>query len=44
LADLDANLFKVLPHFAKQGDTKGAIKGATLNRDSISNILIPSHP
>ena len=44
LADLDAYLFKILPEFAKQGDTKGAIKGATLNRDSISNILLPLPP
>jgi len=44
LAGLDAYLFKVLPQFARQGDTKGAIKGATLNRDSISNILIPLPP
>ena len=44
LADLDAYLFKVLPQFARQGDTKGAIKGATLNRESISNILFPLPP
>ncbi|NCC41530.1 MAG: restriction endonuclease [Gammaproteobacteria bacterium] len=44
LADLDAYLFKVLPEFARQGNTKGAIKGATLNRDSISNILLPLPP
>ena len=44
LADLDAYLFKVLPQFARQGDTKGAIKGATLNRGSISNILLPLPP
>ena len=44
LADLDAYLFKILPEFARQGDTKGAIKGATLNRDSISNILFPLPP
>jgi type I restriction enzyme S subunit len=44
LADLDAYLFKALPQFARQGDTKGAIKGATLNRDSISNILFPVPP
>lgn len=41
---LDGYLFKILPQFARQGDTKGAIKGATLNRDSISNILIPLPP
>jgi len=44
LAELDAYLFKILPQFAQQGDTKGAIKGATLNRDSISNILFPLPP
>lgn len=44
LGDLDTYLFKVLPQFARQGDTKGAIKGATLNRNSISNILLPLPP
>jgi type I restriction enzyme, S subunit len=44
LAELDPFLFKVLPQFARQGETKGAIKGATLNRDSISNILFPLPP
>lgn len=44
LADFDPYLFKVLPMFARQGNTKGAIKGVTLNRDSISNILIPLPP
>ena len=44
VSELDPYLFKVLPQFARQGDTKGAIKGATLNRDSISNILIPLPP
>ena len=43
-SDLDPYLFKVLPFFARQGDTKGAIKGATLNRESISNIPIPLPP
>src|SRR5690606_5135719 len=42
--DLDPYLFKVLPDLARGGDTKGAIKGATLNRESISNILIPLPP
>lgn len=42
--ELDTYLFKVLPEFARGGDTKGAIKGATLNRGSISNILIPLPP
>ena len=44
VSDLDSHLFKVLPIFARQGNTKGAIKGATLNRKSISNILIPLPP
>jgi len=44
IAELDAYLFNVLPQFARQGDIKGAIKGATLNRDSIANILIPLPP
>ena len=44
LAALDGYLFKFLPQFARQGDTKGAIKGATLDRDSISNILFPLPP
>ncbi|ARJ65165.1 hypothetical protein WV31_05575 [Magnetospirillum sp. ME-1] len=44
ITDLDPYLFMILPQFARQGETKGAIKGATLNRDSISNILIPLPP
>ena len=44
LDDLDPFLFKVLPDLARGGDTKGAIKGATLNRESLSNILIPLPP
>ena len=44
LHDLDPFLFKVLPDLARSGDTKGAIKGATLNRKSISNILVPLPP
>lgn len=42
--DIDPYLFVFLPQFARQGDTKGAIKGATLNRESISNILLPLPP
>ena len=42
--DIDPYLFKVLPFFALQGNTKGAVKGNTLNRTSISNILIPLPP
>ncbi len=44
LPDIDAYLFKFLPQFARQGHTKGAIKGATLNRQSLSNILLPLPP
>lgn len=44
LPALDPLLFKVLPDLARGGDTKGAIKGATLNRESLSNILIPLPP
>ena len=41
---LDPYLFKALPFLAKQADAKGAIKGATLNRESLSNIPIPLPP
>jgi type I restriction enzyme, S subunit len=44
LADLDAYLFLVLPELARGGDTKGAIKGATLNRDSLASIPFPLPP
>ena len=44
VVEFDPYLFKALPYFAKQGDTKGAIKGATLNRESIANIPIPLPP
>ena len=44
ISEFGSYLFKVLPFFARQGNTKGAIKGATLNRASISNILIPLSP
>ena len=37
-------LFKILPLIAQNGDTKTAIKGATLNSDSLSNLLIPLPP
>jgi type I restriction enzyme, S subunit len=33
-----------LPMCALQGKTKDAVKGATLNRQSIANILIPMPP
>ena len=42
--DIDPYLFAVLPVFARQGNTKDAIKGATLNRTSLSNILVPLPP
>ena len=44
VANLDPYLFKTLPMFARQGNMKGAIKGNTLNRKSISNILLPLPP
>ncbi len=44
LGSLDPYLFKVIPIFAKSADSKGAIKGATLNRDSISMIPLPLPP
>ena len=37
-------LFVFLPLMAKQGKTKAAVKGATLNRNSISKIQIPLPP
>ncbi len=42
--DIDPYLFMFLPFFARSGKTIGAVKGATLNRESISNILIPFPP
>jgi type I restriction enzyme S subunit len=44
LREIEGYLFKVLPLFARQGDTKDAIKGATLNRDSLFNIALPLPP
>jgi type I restriction enzyme S subunit len=44
LQAMDTYLFKVLPQFSRQGDTKDAMKGATLNRDSIANIFVPLPP
>ena len=41
---LDPYLFKALPIFPRQENTKGAIKGVALNRNSILNILIPPPP
>ena len=37
-------LFRILPLISQNGDTKTAIKGATLNSDSLSNLLIPLPP
>ncbi len=34
-------LFYILPYISNMGDTKDAIKGKTLNSNSISNLLIP---
>ena len=42
--EIDPYLFAVLPVFARQGNTKPAIKGATLNRTSLSNIPVPIPP
>ena len=37
-------LFKILPYISTFGDTKSAIKGNTLNSESINNLLIPLPP
>ena len=37
-------LFKILPFVANSGDTKNAIKGKTLNSESIANLLVPLPP
>ena len=37
-------LFVFLPMLSKQGDSKDAIKGKTLNSKSLYNILIPLPP
>ncbi len=37
-------LMKILPFMTKYGDTKGAIKGNTLNSKSLSSLLIPLPP
>jgi type I restriction enzyme, S subunit len=42
--ELDPFLFLVLPERARRGATKGAIKGATLNRDSLNGLLVPLPP
>ena len=43
-AIFDRYLFKVLPSRAKAGDTKSAIKGNTLNSESIAALKIPIPP
>ncbi len=42
--DMDAYFFTFLGLFAQSGRTKGAIKGATLNRKSLSAVPIPLPP
>ena len=42
--EMDPYLFLALPERARRGATKGAIKGATLNRNSLSELLIPLPP
>ena len=37
-------LFKILPFISEWGNTKSAIKGKTLNSNSISNLLVPLAP
>lgn len=37
-------LFKILPFVVRYGDTKGAIKGNTLNSKSLDNLMIPLPP
>jgi type I restriction enzyme S subunit len=37
-------LYRVLPQAAIGGETKGAIKGQTLNSESLTNLLIPLPP
>jgi type I restriction enzyme, S subunit len=40
----DEYLFRLLPLLSQSANSKGAIKGNTLNSESISNILIPLPP
>jgi restriction endonuclease S subunit len=35
---------KILPILARSGDTKGALKGDTLNRQSLSSLIVPIPP
>ncbi len=41
---LQSYLFMVLPYLTKYGDSKNAIKGTTLNEDSLCNLYIPLPP
>jgi type I restriction enzyme S subunit len=44
LQSIEPYLFMALPTFSRQGDTRDAIKGATLNRASIASMLLPIPP
>lgn len=44
VAELDPFLFRVLPDLARSATAKGAVKGATLNRQSLSRIMVPLPP
>ncbi|MDO4467890.1 MAG: restriction endonuclease subunit S [Bacillota bacterium] len=41
---LQKYLFKVLPYLTQYGNSKNAIKGSTLNADSLCNLYIPLPP
>lgn len=41
---LQSYLFKVLPYLTQYGDSKNAIKGETLNAESLCNLYIPLPP
>jgi type I restriction enzyme S subunit len=41
---LQKYLIKILPYITKYGDSKNAIKGATLNSTSLNDLLIPLPP
>jgi type I restriction enzyme S subunit len=42
--EMDTFLFLVLPERARRGATKGAVKGATLNRKSLADLVVPVPP
>ena len=44
VAELDSFLFRVLPDLARNATAKGAVKGATLNRQSLARIMVPLPP